>query len=79
MNEPTLSQLSSIDTNTNVNMNNLISALQIIINQQYDIIKRHEKEIHELHTSLSDIKHILSGRQFLRSLSSESDLDNITY
>ena len=45
MNEPTLPQLSSISTNTDVNMNNLISALQIIINQQYDIIKRHEKEI----------------------------------
>lgn len=79
MNEPTLSQLSSISTNSDVNLNNLISALQIIINQQYNIIKRHENEIKELHKSLSEIKHMLSGRQFLRSLSSESDLDNITY
>ena len=74
MNEPTLPQLSSISTNTDVNLNNLISALQIIINQQYDIIKRHEKEIKELHASLSDIKHILSGRRFLRSMSSEIEL-----
>jgi hypothetical protein len=78
MDEPNLSQLSNIST-TDTNMSNLISSLKIIINQQYHFIKKHEKEIMELQTSLSDIKHMLSGRQFIRSMSCESELDNITY
>lgn len=78
MDEPNLSQLSNIST-TDTNMSNLISSLKIIINQQYHFIKKHEKEIMELQTSLSDIKHMLSGRQFMRSMSCESELDNITY
>lgn len=78
MNEPNLSHLSNISTR-DTNMNNLVSALQLIINQQYQIIKKHEKDIVELQTSLSDIKYLLSGQRFMRSMSCESELDNITY
>lgn len=78
MDEPNLSQLFNIST-TDTKLNTLISSLKIIINQQYHFIKKHENEIAELQKSLSEIKHILSGRQFMRSMSCESDLGNITY
>lgn len=78
MDEPNLSQLSNIST-TDPNINTLISSLKIIINQQYHFITKHENEIADLQKSLSEIKHMLSGRQFMRSMSCESDLGNITY
>lgn len=78
MDEPNLSQLSNISTR-DTNIITLVSSLKIIINQQYHFIKKHENEIAELQKSLSEIKHILSGRQFMRSMSCESDLGNITY
>ena len=78
MDEPNLSQLSNISTR-DTNIITLVSSLKIIINQQYHFIKKHENEIAELQKSLSEIKHMLSGRQFMRSMSCESDLGNITY
>lgn len=86
---PRLLTPSSIQRTLNLNtgdslpmLKNIIITQQGSIDKQNTIINEHEKEIQTLKTSLSEIKHLLQGRQFInRSVSfegeNEIDLDSV--
>ena len=57
-------------------LKSILANQQGIIDKQGKIINDHEREIQDLKTSLSEIRHLLQGRQFMnRSVSFEQDLE----
>jgi len=69
------------DYNKNFNTSMVTTYLekqQDIIDRQAIIIKEHENEINNLKIEISEIKHLLHGRQFMKRSVSFENNDNIT-